>query len=81
MSSSRPVGPKPVSDDIPAVPLTIEGYNVLHQMMRVRWSAWRPLAAPDKSAIVGEAAVSRAGWNRIPVGNRRCFRCWGIRAT
>ena len=44
MSSSRPVGPKAVSDEIPAVPLTIEGYSVLHQMMRVRWAAWRQLA-------------------------------------
>ncbi len=56
MSSSRPVAPKPVSDDIPAVPLTIEGYAVLHQMMRVRWPAWRQLAAADKSAIAAEAA-------------------------
>jgi peroxiredoxin len=56
MSSSRPVAPKPVSDDIPAVPLTIEGYNVLHQMMRVRWPVWRQLAAADKSAIADEAA-------------------------
>ena len=49
MSSSRPVGPKTVSDEIPAVPLTIEGYSVLHQMMRVRWAAWRQLAAADKT--------------------------------
>src|SRR5579872_7059952 len=56
MSSSRPVAPKPVADDIPAVPLTIEGYSVLHQMMRVRWPAWRQLTASDRSAIAGEAA-------------------------
>jgi hypothetical protein len=29
-----------VSTEIPPVPLTIEGYSVLHQMMRFRWSAW-----------------------------------------
>jgi hydrogen peroxide-dependent heme synthase len=56
MSSSRPVAPKAVSDEIPAVPLTIEGYSVLHQMMRVRWSAWRQLGAAEKATIMDEAA-------------------------
>src|SRR6266403_4773514 len=56
MSSSRPVASKPVSDEIPAVPLTIEGYSVLHQMMRVRWAAWRLLATAEKAAIADEAA-------------------------
>ena len=37
---------------LPAVPLTIEGASVLHQMMRVRWSAWRALAASERDAIV-----------------------------
>ena len=57
MSSFRPVAPKVVSDEIPAVPLTIEGYSVLHQMMRVRWAAWRQLDAAEKAAIVDEAAA------------------------
>ena len=57
MSSFRPVAPKVVSDEIPAVPLTIEGYSVLHQMMRVRWAAWRQLGAAEKAAIVDEAAA------------------------
>lgn len=56
MSSSRPSGPKAVSDEIPAVPLTIEGYSVLHQMMRVRWAAWRQLETAEKSAVAAEAA-------------------------
>ena len=44
--------PRPqVAAEIPAVPLTTEGYSVLHQMMRVRWSAWRALPAAEKSAI------------------------------
>jgi peroxiredoxin len=42
--------------DIPQVPLTVEGYSVLHQMMRFRWSAWRALAAPDQIEIIAEAA-------------------------
>src|SRR3977135_3483688 len=56
MSSSRPVASKPVSDEIPAVPLTIEGYSVLHQLMRVRWAAWRKLPSAEKAAVLDEAA-------------------------
>src|ERR1700675_4796490 len=44
------------SAEIPPVPLTIEGYSVLHQMMRFRWSAWRPLRASQKAGIVHEAS-------------------------
>ena len=42
---------------LPAVPLTIEGASVLHQMMRVKWSAWRALPSSDRDAIVSEAAA------------------------
>src|ERR1700680_2073952 len=55
MSSSRPVAPRVVSEEIPPVPLTIEGYSVLHQMMRIRWTAWRPLPSAEKTAVVEEA--------------------------
>jgi chlorite dismutase len=55
MSSSRTSAPKVVSEEIPPVPLTIEGYSVLHQMMRVRWAAWRQLPDAEKVAMVDEA--------------------------
>lgn len=42
--------------EMPAVPLTIEGYSVLHQMVRFRWAAWRALRASIKNEIVKEAA-------------------------
>ena len=77
MSSTRPVGPKAVSDEIPAVPLTIEGYSVLHQMMRVRWAAWRQLAAADKSAIVDEAAGVLAGMEQNSGGQSALFSLLG----
>ncbi|HXY78021.1 MAG TPA: hydrogen peroxide-dependent heme synthase [Candidatus Acidoferrales bacterium] len=49
--------PRPnATGEIPAVPLTTEGYSVLHQMMRVRRPAWRALAEADKSAVANEAA-------------------------
>jgi len=55
-TTTRPVRPETSAAEIPAVPLTIEGYKVLHQMMRIRWSAWRQLRASQKTDIVHEAA-------------------------
>jgi chlorite dismutase len=40
---------------LPAVPLTIEGSSVLHQMMRFRRSAWRALPPAERAAILDEA--------------------------
>jgi len=40
----------------PRVPETLEGWSVLHQMFRVRWDAWRELAAEARSRIASEAA-------------------------
>ncbi len=57
MSSVHPNLPKTASEGIPPVPLTIEGYSVLHQMMRIRWAAWRQLPSAEKTAIVDAAAA------------------------
>lgn len=45
---------------LPPVPLTIEGASVLHQMMRVRWSAWRALPGETRASVVQEAAAALA---------------------
>jgi chlorite dismutase len=55
MTITRPVPGEAVALEIPAVPLTIEGYSALHQMMRVRWPAWRGLREADRREIVSEA--------------------------
>jgi hydrogen peroxide-dependent heme synthase len=47
-------------ENIPPVPLTIEGASVLHQMMRVRWAPWRALPSSDRTAILDEAAATLA---------------------
>jgi chlorite dismutase len=44
-----------VSADLPAVPLTLEGLSVLHQMFRFRWSDWRRLSERRQTEIVREA--------------------------
>jgi len=56
MTATRITRPQTASAEMPAVPLTVEGYSVLHQMMRFRWLAWRQLRAGHKREIVREAA-------------------------
>ena len=41
---------------LPAVPLTVEGASVLHQMMRFRWPAWRALSPEVRAGVLREAA-------------------------
>ncbi len=47
-------------ENLPAMPLTIEGASLLHQMLRVKWSAWRALSAADRAEILNDAAVALA---------------------
>ena len=56
MSTSRSISRSAVSLEIPPVPLTIEGYAVLHQMMRFRHAAWRALPAAERAGIAEEAS-------------------------
>lgn len=56
MTATRTMRPETASAEVPPVPLTIEGYSVLHQMMRFRWTAWRQLRAGHKKEIVDQAA-------------------------
>jgi len=46
-----------VQTTLPAVPLTLEGAGVLHQMMTFDWAAWRKLPASGKADILQEAAT------------------------
>jgi len=66
-----------VSTEIPPVPLTIEGYSVLHQMMRFRWSAWRPLRASVKKAIADEASGVLAKMEQNSSGQSGLFSLLG----
>jgi chlorite dismutase len=56
-TANPPYPPQTASAEIPAVPLTTEGYSVLHQMMRFRWTAWRALPEATRSAIAQEATT------------------------
>jgi hydrogen peroxide-dependent heme synthase len=49
--------------ELPAVPLTLEGSFVLHQMFRVRRAAWQALSEPQRQHMAeeAEAVLGRAG--------------------
>jgi hydrogen peroxide-dependent heme synthase len=51
-------GVQAVSTELPAVPLTLEGLSVLHQMFRFRWPEWRKLDRSRQQEIAGEAAAA-----------------------
>jgi len=57
MTTTAPLHAPAASAEAPAVPLTTEGYSVLHQMMRFRWTAWRAATAATRSEIVQEAVA------------------------
>ena len=40
----------------PRVPETLEGWSVLHQMFRVRWTEWRALPVAERRRIASQAA-------------------------
>jgi chlorite dismutase len=45
------------SEKLPAVPLTLDGAFILHQMMRVRWPAWRALSHEQRQSVIEEGAA------------------------
>jgi hydrogen peroxide-dependent heme synthase len=56
MASSNAIV-KAVSTELPAMPLTLEGLSVLHQMFRFRWPEWRKLSSSRQQEIASEAAT------------------------
>jgi len=40
--------------EIPGVPLTLDGWNILHQMFRIRRPAWNALSSAEREAAVEE---------------------------
>lgn len=44
-------------DSIPAVPLTLEGSFILHQMFRVRWPVWKAATSVEQKRAIEEATA------------------------
>jgi peroxiredoxin len=57
MSHTQHIAAPVEAGQLPAVPLTIEGYATLHQMMRFRWTEWRALAESERQEISREASA------------------------
>ena len=75
--STRTVPPETASAEMPAVPLTIEGYSVLHQMMKVRWTAWRALQEDERRDIIEEAAAALSRMQENGTGQSAMFSLLG----
>src|SRR5882762_7144315 len=70
--------PRPkAAAETPAVPLTTEGYSVLHQMMRFRRTAWRALPEAERTAIAQEALAVLAAMEQNSAGQSALFSLIG----
>jgi peroxiredoxin len=76
MTTTPHVRPE-VAVEIPAVPLTTEGYSVLHQMMRFRRSAWRALPESERSAIAKETSEVLSAMEKGSAGQSAMFSLIG----
>jgi len=76
MSTTHPTRPQ-VASEIPAVPLTTEGYSVLHQMLRFRRGAWRALPHAERTAIANEAAEALSAMEKGTNGQSALFSVIG----
>jgi hydrogen peroxide-dependent heme synthase len=75
--STRTIHTETASAQMPPVPLTIEGYSVLHQVLRIRWAAWRGLPVTDQRAIADEAAAALGEMEQNAKGQSALFSVLG----
>ncbi len=59
--------------EIPAAPLTVEGFAVLHQMFRVKRAAWNRLDAGERRHVAAEASALLAEMSRLKDGESASF--------
>ena len=77
MNPTHPVTAPTAAGQLPAVPLTIEGYACLHQMMRIRWSSWRALDESKRRQISGDAVKLLAEMEANSGGQSALFSLLG----
>ena len=75
--STRTMRPETASAEMPAVPLTIEGYSVLHQMMKLRRPEWRSLGSAAQREIASEAAAALARMEQNSSGQSALYSLLG----
>ncbi|MBI3249330.1 MAG: heme-dependent peroxidase [Deltaproteobacteria bacterium] len=62
---------------LPPVPLALEGWSILHQMFRFRWSAWKALSDAARQAVSAEAADLFQEWEHGEAGQSGLFSMLG----
>src|SRR5215471_15643825 len=77
MASSSKVEFKTVSQELPPVPLTIEGASVLHQMFRFRRPEWRKLNEGQKNDFINEAGSVLAEMEQGSEGQSALYSLFG----
>ena len=77
MTASHSIRSKTVTAETPPVPLTAEGYSVLHQMMRFRRTAWRVLPEAERAAIAEEASSLLAAMEQNSGGQSALYSLIG----
>lgn len=68
---------KITSSDLHAVPLTLEGSSVLHQMFRFRWAEWRKLSQAEQHEIAAEASAALLKMENDVAGQTALFSLLG----
>jgi peroxiredoxin len=77
MSTITNAPPEIAVEHLPAVPLTLEGASMLHQMLRVKWTAWKQLRPAERAGIAQEAADALAEMEREAGGKSAAFSLLG----
>ena len=77
MASSSKVEFKGIRQELPAVPITIEGASVLHQMFRFRRAEWRKLNDSQRHDVSDEAAAVLGKMEQTPDGQSALYSLFG----
>jgi len=73
MKQAKPEDEKVVETEVPAAPLTLEGFAVLHQMFRIARPRWRALGTAGQQRVVSEAVALAEGMARRDDGESAIF--------
>jgi hydrogen peroxide-dependent heme synthase len=68
------------TENLHAVPLTLEGASVLHQMFHFRWAEWRKLTAAQQHEILAEAGAALTKLETHVNGQSALFSMLGHKA-